>query len=216
MPVSVDADWDIVHPIGEGAAQASLPGLDISQDRPRHGNLFTFSPLPPPPSFLPGSSIPEIEVDADRPRSPAAFDEGKVPGESADWTLPRSSIPETKVDADRPRSPAASDEGKVPGESADWRRRHTLKSSVTAVESPANSSVVSHVSTGEARDVQSLALLPRGNFSLRGELLHVFVCYRVAAEGPTGNGLSSLLAARIRALSLDPRNELQIPRHGKC
>jgi hypothetical protein len=53
----------------------------------------------------------------------------------------------------------------------------------------------------------------RERFSLRGELMHAFVSYRVATEGPAGNGLSGLVAQKIRSLS---RNEerLQLPRHG--
>jgi len=43
--------------------------------------------------------------------------------------------------------------------------------------------------------------------------MHVFVSYRVATEGPTGNGLSSRIADKIRSLSMDPRLELHIPRH---
>ena len=54
-----------------------------------------------------------------------------------------------------------------------------------------------------------------GKFSLRGELFHAFVSYRVASEGPKGNGLAQRVASRIRALSLEsPKDEhLQIPRH---
>jgi len=39
------------------------------------------------------------------------------------------------------------------------------------------------------------------------------VSYRVATEGPTGNGLSGLLAQKIRSLSMHQEG-LQIPRHG--
>ncbi|KAJ1469460.1 hypothetical protein T484DRAFT_1919181 [Baffinella frigidus] len=40
----------------------------------------------------------------------------------------------------------------------------------------------------------------RGRFSLRGELMHAFVSYRVATEGPAGNGLSGLVAQKIRGI----------------
>ena len=53
----------------------------------------------------------------------------------------------------------------------------------------------------------------RGTFSLRGELMHAFVSYRVATEGPAGNGLSGLLAQKIRVLSMQQEG-LKIPRHG--
>jgi len=53
--------------------------------------------------------------------------------------------------------------------------------------------------------------------------LQVFLSYRVATEGPAGtaggpaggpNGLSGSIADRVRMLSMDGRQELQIPRHG--
>jgi len=57
----------------------------------------------------------------------------------------------------------------------------------------------------------------RGKFSMRGDLMHAFVSYRVAAEGKggngNGNGLSGLLARKIRSLSMHEK-ELQLPRHG--
>jgi len=53
----------------------------------------------------------------------------------------------------------------------------------------------------------------RGTFQLRGELMHAFVSYRVATEGPAGNGLSGLLAQKIRVLSMQQEG-LNIPRHG--
>ena len=61
-------------------------------------------------------------------------------------------------------------------------------------------------------------MLPlRDNFSMRGELVHVCVSYRVATEGTgrngNGNGLSGLLAQKIRSLSMHEKR-LQIPRHG--
>ena len=58
-------------------------------------------------------------------------------------------------------------------------------------------------------------MLPlRGKFALRGELMHAFfVSYRVATEGKEGNGISGLLAQKIRSLSMHEK-ELQLPRHG--
>ena len=57
----------------------------------------------------------------------------------------------------------------------------------------------------------------RVNFSMRGELMHAFVSYRVATEGKSangnGNGLSGLLAQKIRSLSMHEKG-LQLPRHG--
>jgi hypothetical protein len=52
---------------------------------------------------------------------------------------------------------------------------------------------------------------------MRGELMHAFVSYRVATEGKSangnGNGLSGLLAQKIRSLSMHEKG-LQLPRHG--
>jgi len=56
--------------------------------------------------------------------------------------------------------------------------------------------------------------LPRNTFSLRGEMMHCFISYRVATEGDAGNGMSGLLADKIRTLSMDRAQELQIPRQG--
>jgi len=53
-----------------------------------------------------------------------------------------------------------------------------------------------------------------GRFSLRGELMHAFVCYRYATDGPEGNGLAGLIAERTRGLSLQGADDLTIPRHG--
>ena len=61
---------------------------------------------------------------------------------------------------------------------------------------------------------EEFTALPRSTFSLRGELMHVFVSYRVATEGVVGNGISILLAEKIRELSMDREQELQIPQHG--
>jgi len=73
----------------------------------------------------------------------------------------------------------------------------------------------SHPTTGGTGGAHLLPL--RGNFSLRGELMHAFVSYRVATEGKgrngNGNGLSGLLAQKIRSLSMHEKG-LQLPRHG--
>ena len=52
----------------------------------------------------------------------------------------------------------------------------------------------------------------RGKFSLRGELFHAFLSYRVAAEGPSGNGLSGRIAESIRS----PLSPLFNPRTLHC
>ncbi|KAJ1483871.1 hypothetical protein T484DRAFT_1798671, partial [Baffinella frigidus] len=55
--------------------------------------------------------------------------------------------------------------------------------------------------------------LARGTFTLRGELMHAFISYRVATEGPAGNGLSGLITRKIRSLSILEEG-LRLPRHG--
>ena len=75
---------------------------------------------------------------------------------------------------------------------------------------------IAHPTTGETGDTLSLTVHPLPDrFSLRGELMHVFVSYRVNTEGGGGNGLSGRISERIRALSMDGMQELQIPRHGR-
>jgi hypothetical protein len=75
---------------------------------------------------------------------------------------------------------------------------------------------IAHPTTGETGDTFSLAVHPLpGKFSLRGELMHAFISYRVATEGAGGNGLSGRISERIRALSMDGMQELQIPQHGR-
>ena len=84
----------------------------------------------------------------------------------------------------------------------------------------------------------------RGQFSMRGQLMHVFLSYRVVTEGiflpcctlhplrtlrrtsrtpdterdgcagPAGNGLAERVAQNIRKMSTDPHHGLQLPRHG--
>ena len=78
-----------------------------------------------------------------------------------------------------------------------------------------NTTSVSHPSTGGGSNgalIPTSLVLDRRSFSLRGELMHCFISYRVTTEGEAGNGLSGLLAERIRALSME--QELQIPQHG--
>ncbi|KAJ1495407.1 hypothetical protein T484DRAFT_1762669 [Baffinella frigidus] len=56
-------------------------------------------------------------------------------------------------------------------------------------------------------------VLPRGTFTMRGELMHAFVSYRVETEGSSGNRLAEALAAKIRSLSVENK-DCKIPRHG--
>ena len=58
------------------------------------------------------------------------------------------------------------------------------------------------------------AVLPRGIFSLHGELMHAFISYRVSTEGGEGNGLAGRITEKIRELSMDTTKQLQIPHHG--
>ena len=121
---------------------------------------------------------------------------------------------------------------------ADLNRCISLRGAVMA---PGERPTVTHPGTegpGDVRILPALAVL-RGNFSLRGVLMHGFVSYRVATEGmifflvllfcpsrtpetahpdacagSKGNGLAELVATKVRSISTDPKYELQIPRHG--
>ena len=82
--------------------------------------------------------------------------------------------------------------------------------------SSSSDTVVTHHSTGDIGDMAASEFPPlQRQFSLRGELMHCFISYRVACEGPSGNGLSGRIAAKIRSLSLDVEKGLQIPHHGR-
>ena len=119
--------------------------------------------------------------------------------------LPTLSTP-TKAAARWPR-------GKV-SLRADLVREFTFSASSPASCFSRLPSLQTHPTTGVARSWSVLPL--RGTFSLRKELMHAFissVSYRVATEGPVANGISGLLAQKIRSLSMHEEG-LKIPRHG--
>jgi len=125
--------------------------------------------------------------------------------------LPGSPVEETdrETDPDSPPTPAGS------------LGRNILVSkrgSVLALSPPASNTSASfkssHLITGDTSAVEVVTALPQSRFSLRGELMHAFLSYRVNTEGPSGNNLSGLIAEKIRTLSMDGTQELQIPRHG--
>ncbi|KAJ1479290.1 hypothetical protein T484DRAFT_2881444 [Baffinella frigidus] len=77
----------------------------------------------------------------------------------------------------------------------------------------------SHPSTGGAEDIggrkKKIFSMCGKQFSLRGELIHAFVSYRVSTEGPDGNGLAQIITSKIRTMSTDSKHpHLAIPRHG--
>ena len=139
--------------------------------------------------------------------------------ESRDYK--RSPLTASPIDLDSdkgmPSSPLATSS---PFDAVRLQGKGTLRadlaySSVSDTSSPASVgrslSISAHPTAGVPR---SLPVPPRrGAFSLRGTLMHAFVSYRVSTEGPTGNGLSGLLAQKIRSLSMHEEG-LQIPRHG--
>ena len=90
----------------------------------------------------------------------------------------------------------------------------TVRGAVMALNPPEDAAIVSHPTTGDTSVPHTFMALPRTTFSLRGELMHTFVSYRVATEGDAGNGMSGLLADKIRAFSMDRTQELQLPQHG--
>ena len=92
------------------------------------------------------------------------------------------------------------------------RRTVSMRGAVMALDPHGNTTA--SPTAGETRMPHIVRRLPRSAFSLRGELMHVFVSYRVTAEGTVGNGMSGLLAEKIRTLSMDRSQELQIPRQG--
>jgi len=92
-------------------------------------------------------------------------------------------------------------------------RRRTVSMRGAAMALDLHGNTTASPTAGDTR-VPHIRMLPRSTFSLRGQLMHVFVSYRVATEGALGNGMSGLLAEKIRTLSMDRSQELQIPRQG--
>ena len=140
--------------------------------------------------------LPLPEDGDDQPVSPPATPQPAfLPGMPHQQTDP-------DLDLERQESPAA---GFI-----------TMRGVVLATDPPANQTSVSHPTTGDSpgRQLPTSMVLPRRSFQLRGELMHCFVSYRVNTEGSLGNGLSGLLAEKIRALSMDKGQDLHIPRHG--
>jgi hypothetical protein len=102
------------------------------------------------------------------------------------------------------------------------RGRHnnfvSMRGAVLALDPPVNQTSVSHPSTEDTGVLSAVTALPRmqrSTFSLRDELMHVFVSYRVSTEGGAGNRMAGQIAEKIRSLSTDSRQELQIPQHGR-
>ena len=88
--------------------------------------------------------------------------------------LPGSSIPETDLDAFE-----GSDTPPLCKRSASVERSATMRCAVLA---PATAPGLSHPSAGGVDDLRLLPIV-RGTFTLRGELMHCFVSYRVNTEG---------------------------------
>ena len=109
-----------------------------------------------------------------------------------------------ETDPDCPLSPVASNQSFI-----------TMRGAVLALDPPGNATTVSHPSSFRRvpSEVDGLTTLPLGEFNLREELMHCFISYRVATEGDAGNGMSGLLAEKIRELSMH-EDGLRIPEHG--
>jgi len=112
------------------------------------------------------------------PHGPGLEQGGLLGAYDSQRFLPGSPIHETGLDAG-PTSPASR-----PGASlARLARSSTMRGAVMAPAlSPAFARLSSRASE-DARLIPASAVLPRGSFTLRGELLHAFVSYRVATEG---------------------------------
>ena len=136
--------------------------------------------------------------------------------------LPGSSVEETDLYMERmqrmdslPRLPKDLKYAGSLGRMRNGNNNASMRSAVLGLDSPGNTTKVSHPTTGDHSAAQAVAALT-GTFGLRGELMHCFISYRVATEGEASeaSNFSGLLAAKIRALSMDTTHELQIPRHG--
>ena len=167
-------------------------------------------PSPPPRSHPATFTAPDL-LAIDRPQpSPYAARDSKPSSPLA--SSPNDFRADTSIHA--PASAAMRHRGRV-SLRADLGHASYASSPASVVRrspSPFRSHPTAEGTGGAPR------VLPlRGNFSMRGEMMHVFVSYRVATEGKgrngNGNGLSGLLAQKIRSLSMHEKG-LQLPRHG--
>jgi len=73
----------------------------------------------------------------------------------------------------------------------------TMRGAVLALDPPEDTAVVSHPTTGDTSVPQTFTALP-ATFSLRGELMHSFISYRVATEvgDPHGAAIGMHMAGR--------------------
>ena len=143
-------------------------------------------------------AVPSIDEDEEQPAMALAMPQPVF--------LPGTPVPETRADRPTPR-----------GALLDRDNFVSMRGAVLNLEPPAHDFVSMRGAVleppAEAINIPA-SLVIRGQFSLRGELMHAFVSYRVTTEGPAGNKLSGRLAEKIRALSTDSRHQLHIPRHG--
>ena len=149
--------------------------------------------------------------------------EGRPHGEAQQWGLPQPAFLEGGPPSILPGSsdtdldPELERVDVLPGASL-WRKPASeLRRTSLGVLGPVldlQGNIVSHPATPGTGAVQALLKLPRKTFNLRGEMIHVFVSYRVTTEGEAGNGMSGLIVEKIRALSMDRTLQLQLPRHG--
>jgi len=121
--------------------------------------------------------------------------------------LPGSLVHETDLETDPDTPPP-------PATSLARYNFVSMRGAVLALNPPESTSIASHPTTWHTSAVQEVVALPRSAFTLRGQLFHSFISYRVTTEGAAGNGMSGLLAEKIRAFSMDRTLELHIPQHG--
>ena len=164
----------LVRPIGEFRRQQQIRGDSHTQDAdPQHAGRF-----------LPASSIREAESSRPASSSPvplAAVQElGWNTVQRSSFTA--SSIHETDSDATASRgSPIAS---RPPAGS---NRSGTMKGAVLALALAGKPAAfhpgMGGPEPGDMRILPASVVVPRRSWSMRGELMHVFVSYRVATEG---------------------------------
>ncbi|KAJ1478342.1 hypothetical protein T484DRAFT_1817983, partial [Baffinella frigidus] len=195
LPGSSVEDTDLVSEL-DRPDSSYASSLCVSMRGAVLAPLFQESNMAPPvsipgavlaPVIIPGAVLaPVMSTSIDSQRSQRSFSPG--------------------FDGRPPRTRRASTEEESPP--SRLRRRNTMRGAALAPDSSGNTAIVAHPTGGDIQE------LPQNTFSLRGSLMHAFVSYRASTEGIEGNGMSGLLAEKIRALSMDSTQELKIPRHG--
>ena len=177
---------DAVRPVGEFRCQQLLPGVSLARDADpqREGGFFSASSIQKMDGGTPASTSPEVPLES-------VLEMGWNAARCSSFKA--SSMHDTDSDATTRRgSPVAS---KLP---AGISHSGTMRGAVMAL-ALADKPAASHPGTEGPEDMHLLpasVVVPRGTITMRGELMHVFVSYRVATEGMVLHACTNALPRR--------------------